>query len=67
MFETGTYSHAGIQRWAMHVPDGDVFKLGLVLIPVNVAGSHWTLCVADITNKAKYDSFLAYFSNEANI
>jgi Ulp1 family protease len=61
MFETGTYSHAGIQRWAMHVPDGDVFKLGLVLIPVNVAGSHWTLCVADITNQAKSDSSPVFF------
>ena len=53
MFESGgNYSYEGVRRWATHVQDGDVFKLGLVLIPVSL-DDHWTLCVADITNKAK--------------
>ena len=52
MFETGgNYSYEGVRWWATHVQDGDLFKLGLVLIPVSL-GCHWTLCVADITNKA---------------
>jgi Ulp1 family protease len=61
MFETGTYSHDSVKRWATNVRGGDVFKLGLVFVPVNVCGSHWTLCVADIQNKAIPDPVLAYF------
>jgi Ulp1 family protease len=52
MFETGTYSHDSVKRWAKHVKGGDVFKLRLVFVPVAL-GSHWTLCVVDIQNKAK--------------
>lgn len=52
MFQrNGIYSHKGLHRWAKKVHGGDVLKLDMVLIPVAL-GSHWTLCVADITNKA---------------
>jgi Ulp1 family protease len=51
MFQSNSYSFDDVKRWANQVKGGDIFKLGLLFVPVNVNGSHWTLCVADIPNK----------------
>ena len=51
MFQTGSYSYSAIEKW-VKVKVDDVFKLGLMFTPVNIENSHWTLCVADIQNKA---------------
>ena len=54
MFEGDTpYCYANVKPWAAKVKatDGNVFKLGCMVIPCHISNIHWYLCVADIAKK----------------
>ena len=54
MFESGTpYCYANVKSWAAKVKatDGNIFKLGFMVIPCHVSTNHWCLCIADIAKK----------------
>lgn len=47
------YDYSCVKRWARKIKqtNGDIFKLDKMVIPVNVANSHWTLIVAFVKLK----------------
>tara|TARA_B110000503_G_scaffold66463_1_gene104312 strand:+ start:563 stop:844 length:282 start_codon:yes stop_codon:yes gene_type:complete len=54
MFENGNkYDYSSVSRWATKVKStkSNVFLLEQLVVPVNVSGSHWCLCVAHVQRK----------------
>jgi len=58
MFEEGGYKYASVKRWGRKVSGGNIFKMGKVVIPVNLSNTHWCLCFVDFDKKTiqYYDS-----------
>ena len=61
MFENDNkYNYGSVRRWAKKVKSTkcNVFLLEQLVVPVNVSGSHWCLCVAHVRRKTiqYYDS-----------
>jgi sentrin-specific protease 1 len=61
LFEnSGEYNYGSVKRWSKKVTctNGNVFKLGKMVVPVNVGGAHWCLAVAHVAQRRVqyYDS-----------
>lgn len=51
MFESGDYCYANVKRWANKIIGKCVFKLGRMIIPVNIQNMHWCCMFVDFETK----------------
>ena len=55
----GKFSYEKVKRWSRHVPNGDIFELEKLFIPINIDNMHWILAVIYMQEKRIqiYDSY----------
>ena len=78
--EEGGYEYNKVKGWSKKVPDGDIFALDKILLPINVDNSHWISAVIfmqkkqiqivdslDGTNDQRYLQFLMKYLKDEHL
>ena len=60
------YNYKAVKRWSRKVPNGNIFELDKLLIPINRLNVHWVLVVVDIQQFTIkfYDSYTEYNNDD---
>lgn len=48
LLEGGAYSYRNVKRWTKKI---DIFEKDKIFCPVNIANTHWTMCVVHMTER----------------